>query len=188
MGIFNFEENLVFYGQFHNNQWNRAIHLIFIPLIFWSSMVLLARCPTFLLTPLSYLYTFNVSFAITTLFLIYYMLLEPVAAALLAPMLLFLTYTANVFAIKTEYRLDIPIGLQLVGWSSQICGHLLLEERRVPAITENFVQSIIIAPFFVFVEMLFVIGYRPALQKRIVEKTKNAMACWRLSRERRISS
>jgi len=92
MGILNFEEQLVFYGQYHNNPWyfryfdhyrinflflrNRAIHIIFVPVIFWTFFVWLSMIPIILLFDK---YPFNVSFAITFLYIFYYILLEPVA-------------------------------------------------------------------------------------------------------------
>lgn len=48
-------------------------------------------------------------------------------------------------------------------------------------------QAFLLAPLFVFMELLFILGYRPALQKRIHEKVKSAINTWKLRCERRMS-
>ena len=53
------------------------MHIIFVPLIFWTVFVWLAA-----LFPIMVLfdrYTFNVSFAVTFVYIFYYILLEPIA-------------------------------------------------------------------------------------------------------------
>ena len=57
-------------------------------------------------------------------------------------------------------------------------------EKRPPAFFESTLQSFSVAPFFAFLELLFVLGYRPALQKRIHEKVKTAIGAWKLRCER----
>lgn len=184
MGLLNFEEQLVCYGQYHNNPWNRVVHIIFVPLLFWSFMVFVATLPVLMFldqTP------FNFSFAITFLYIFYYILLEPVAGAVYAPFLLTLTYSANVFAIKTSYDWKVPMAIQVLGWSCQILSHIFIE-RRSPAFIDNAFQALLLSPLFVFMELLFVLGYRPALQKRIHEKTKAAISTWKLRCERKLSA
>lgn len=48
----------------------------------------------------------------------------------------------------------------------QFVGHGAFE-KRAPALLDSLVQAIVLAPFFVFMEVLFIFGYRPELQKRI---------------------
>ncbi|RQM05221.1 hypothetical protein DH86_00004229 [Scytalidium sp. 3C] len=40
-------------------------------------------------------------------------------------------------------------------------------EGRAPALLDNLVQALVMAPFFVFLEILFKFGYRPELQARV---------------------
>jgi uncharacterized membrane protein YGL010W len=42
-------------------------------------------------------------------------------------------------------------------------------EGRAPALLDNLTQALVLAPFFVFMELLFKFGYRPELQKRVNE-------------------
>ena len=53
-------------------------------------------------------------------------------------------------------------------WIAQFVGHGVYE-GRAPALLDNLVQALVLAPFFVFMEALFKFGYRPELQKRVGE-------------------
>ena len=55
---------------------NRVIHIIFVPVIFWTFFVWLNMIPIIVIFEQ---YHFNVSFAVTFLYIFYYILLEPVA-------------------------------------------------------------------------------------------------------------
>lgn len=88
------------------------------------------------------------------------------------------------FAIKTGYAWKAPLAIQIIGWGVQVLSHAFIE-RRAPAILDNTLQALLLAPLFVFMELLFVLGYRPALQKRIHEKVKAAISTWKLRCERR---
>lgn len=43
-------------------------------------------------------------------------------------------------------------------------------EKRAPALTDSFFQSLMLAPLFVWFEVLFLLGYRPALRARLQER------------------
>jgi uncharacterized membrane protein YGL010W len=60
----------------------------------------------------------------------------------------------------------IAIGVQIVAWTAQFIGHGVYE-GRAPALLDNLIQAFVLAPFFVFMEVLFHFGYRPELQKRV---------------------
>ena len=101
-----------------------------------------------------------------------------------APLLLILTYSANVFCRKTPHAFLISTALQAASWIAQFAGHYLLEHRS-PALLDNIFQAFLLAPLFVFMEFLFALGYRPALYKRTREKTKIAITTWKMGRERK---
>jgi uncharacterized membrane protein YGL010W len=44
---FNLRDQLIFYGSYHSNPINQAIHFIFVPLILWTVAVWLAYTPAF---------------------------------------------------------------------------------------------------------------------------------------------
>uniref|UniRef100_A0A0G4GGU0 DUF962 domain-containing protein n=1 Tax=Chromera velia CCMP2878 TaxID=1169474 RepID=A0A0G4GGU0_9ALVE len=53
--------------------------------------------------------------------------------------------------------------IQLFSWVAQFYGHAVHEKRR-PALMDNLLQ-IFAAPFFVTLEVLFALGYKPWLKK-----------------------
>ncbi|EHL00582.1 putative Uncharacterized endoplasmic reticulum membrane protein [Glarea lozoyensis 74030] len=56
--------------------------------------------------------------------------------------------------------------VEIVAWVAQFVGHGAFE-GRAPALLDNLTQALVLAPFFVFMEVLFKFGYRPELQKRV---------------------
>lgn len=96
-----------------------------------------------------------------------YILMEPVAGSMLAPLLVGGTAYANhltsTFGMKANY---IAIGVHIVSWLAQFVGHGVYE-GRAPALLDNLVQAFFLAPFFVWLEVLFMLGYRPELKSRL---------------------
>jgi uncharacterized membrane protein YGL010W len=98
----------------------------------------------------------------------FYILLEPVAGSVLLPVILGWTAYAN-HLTTSPYSSTVntwTIALQIVSWIAQFVGHGAFE-GRAPALLDNLVQALVLAPFFVFMEALFKFGYRPELQKRV---------------------
>jgi uncharacterized membrane protein YGL010W len=69
-----------------------------------------------------------------------------------------------------------------LSWIAQFLGHGVFE-GRAPALLDNLVQALVLAPFFVWMEVLFMLGYRPELKARVekavekeIEKYKNSKA------------
>ena len=55
---------------------------------------------------------------------------------------------------------------QVVAWGMQFVGHGVFE-KRAPALKDNVVQALFLAPFFVWIECLWMGGYRPELRERV---------------------
>lgn len=96
-----------------------------------------------------------------------YILMEPVAGGMLAPLLLGATAYANhltsTYGAKANY---IALGVHIFSWLAQFVGHGQFE-GRAPALLDNLVQALFLAPFFVWFEVLFAFGYRPELKARL---------------------
>lgn len=58
------------------------------------------------------------------------------------------------------------MGVFIVSWIAQFIGHGAFE-GRAPALLDNLVQAVVLAPFFVWMEFLFKLGYRPELRARV---------------------
>ena len=96
-----------------------------------------------------------------------YILMEPVAGGLLAPLLLAATAYSNhltkTYGSTANY---IAGALFVASWIGQFIGHGVFE-GRAPALLDNLVQAVFLAPFFVWMEVLFYFGYRPGLRARL---------------------
>lgn len=105
-----------------------------------------------------------------------YVLMEPVAGTMLAPLLLGGTAYGNhltvTYGMKANY---VAIGLHVVSWIAQFIGHGVYE-GRAPALVDNLVQAIFLAPFFVWMEILFAFGYRPDLKSRLDQNVEKEIA------------
>lgn len=55
-------------------------------------------------------------------------------------------------------------------------------EKRAPALLDSLVQALLLAPLFVFMEVLFVFGYRPALKARLQKTIDAEIAKWKASK------
>lgn len=96
-----------------------------------------------------------------------YILMEPVAGAMLAPILIGATAYGN--HLTTTYGASANYwagGINVACWIAQFIGHGKFE-GRAPALLDNLVQAFFLAPFFVWFEILFSLGYRPELKSRI---------------------
>lgn len=110
-----------------------------------------------------------------------YILMEPVAGGLLAPILLGGTAYAN--QLTTTYGRTAntwALGLHVVCWLAQFVGHGVFE-GRAPALLDNLVQALFLAPFFVWMEILFCLGYRPELKRRLDKAVEQEIERYRKS-------
>ncbi|ORY95885.1 hypothetical protein BCR43DRAFT_557753 [Syncephalastrum racemosum] len=180
--IFSLKKQLVLYGAHHNNKVNVAIHMVFVPVIFWTALVFGARTGPLVRLPasLSFLKPFgpNLSFFTVAGYSLYYTLLDPIASALYAPFLYGMCYTATNF--ERQHANAIPIALtgHVVAWIAQFLGHGVAEKRS-PRLMDNLVQALVSAPYFVFFEVLFKLGYRPQLYKEMMEDVNKDIAEFR---------
>jgi len=99
----------------------------------------------------------------------FYMLLEPVAGTILLPLIIGWTAYSNHLTSTYTYNANVlGIAVEVGAWIAQFVGHGVYE-GRAPALLDNLLQAVVLAPFFVFMEILFKFGYRPELQKRVNE-------------------
>ncbi|EFN56276.1 hypothetical protein CHLNCDRAFT_145142 [Chlorella variabilis] len=128
----------------------QLIHFVFVPAIWWTYL------------------QFNGSFFLTAVYSLYYLMLEPFAG---------LTWTGLValplWALANWFRGAVPsawawaLGLHAFSWFAQIVfGHHMAEHRR-PALLDSFFQSLVLAPLFVWFELLFLLNYRRRLRAEV---------------------
>ncbi|KAK2624447.1 hypothetical protein QTJ16_006397 [Diplocarpon rosae] len=169
----NLEKQLCFYGAYHHNPTNIGIHSLCVPLILAASLLFATNTPTLIPLP-EWLTIPNLPLNFGTIGAIFYsgfyILLEPVAGSILLPVIVGWTAFANHITSSASSTLANQIGIVVfvVSWIAQFVGHGVWE-GRAPALLDNLVQALVLAPFFVFMEGLFAFGYRPELQKRVGE-------------------
>ncbi|OMO93240.1 hypothetical protein CCACVL1_06566 [Corchorus capsularis] len=148
--IFDLEKNFAFYGAYHSNPINIAIHMLFVWPIFFTAILLLDYTPSlfnlpqidFSLFGSHVALVFNFGFLVTLIYAVFYVCLD-VKAGTLAALLCW-----------------IVLVVQIVCWTGQFIGHGVFE-GRAPALLDNLVQALIMAPFFVLFEALQFFGYEP---------------------------
>jgi 2-hydroxy fatty acid dioxygenase len=105
-----------------------------------------------------------------------YVLLEPVAGTVLAGLLLGVASFSNAaLAQDRDLTNKVAIAVHIVSWVAQFIGHGAFE-GRAPALLDNLVQAIFLAPLFVWLEILFKFGYRRELQERVEKAVQVELA------------
>ncbi|KAL9009991.1 MAG: hypothetical protein Q9173_005030 [Seirophora scorigena] len=151
-------------------QVNVAIHIICVPTLLVTAFLLGTNTPNLVPMP-QWLVIPNLPSNLGTIaclvYAMLYILMEPVAGGLLAPLMLAATAYANhltsTYGQSANYW---ALGLHVASWIAQFVGHGVFE-GRAPALFDNLVQAFFLAPFFVWMEILFRLGYRPELRKRL---------------------
>lgn len=110
--------------------------------------------------------------------------MEPVAGALLAPILIGSTAFANHLTSTYGSTANQWAGaINIACWLAQFVGHGKFE-GRAPALLDNLVQAIFLAPFFVWFEILFTLGYRPDLKRRVDSAVEQEIQKFKRNKEK----
>lgn len=180
------ERHLIFYGAYHHNAVNVAIHMVCVPLILFSFFSLLtnsgplADLPDWLTVP--YL-DLNLGTVAALIWGGLYVLLEPVAGTVLAAIGLGATALCNSYRVADPDATNkVAAIVHVVCWLAQFLGHGAFE-GRAPALLDNLVQAVFLAPLFVWLELLFMLGYRPELQARVEAAVLKEIAKFRAEKE-----
>lgn len=157
-----FIEQAQLYAAYHQNQMNQYTHMIGIPLVIFSLMILLG----FVQLVIPGVYSTNFAFLGTLFALIYYFRLQWQLALALTPILLILLWAAKLF----NHAGPTPLGVWafiitfIVGWGFLLYGHFI--ENKKPTFLDNFNQALI-APLFLVAELLFMAGLMLKLKEQI---------------------
>jgi len=144
--------------------------MVCIPLILLTFFLVGTRTPTLIQLP-SYLTIPNLPLNLGTISTIiwsgFYILLEPIAGILVAPILWGCTAWFNYLTtVAPSPTTEIAVVIFVISWIAQFVGHGVFE-HRAPALFENLISAFLSAPFFVWMEVLFSLGYRPELRARV---------------------
>ncbi|OLY83149.1 putative endoplasmic reticulum membrane protein [Smittium mucronatum] len=174
--VFDLKAQYAQYGEYHSNPVNIVSHQIFVPSILWSSFGFLYLTGPLFPTPVAVHNFFASTFGLDVtmnagvialvLYAGYYFMLDPIAAFLFLPIEVTLFATSNYVMSTSPNGLAIVAAVYVTSWVVQVAGHYVFE-KRAPALLDNLLQAFAMAPFFVFLELLFMLGYRPELQKEV---------------------
>ncbi|KAI0017413.1 DUF962 domain-containing protein [Xylariomycetidae sp. FL0641] len=175
----NLEKQLTFYGAYHDNPTNVAIHMVCVPLILFTGFTMAANTGTLIPLP-EFMAIPNLDLNLGTLAAItwggLYVLLEPVAGTILALICLGGAAVSNAaLTVDSALTNKVAIAVHVVCWLLQFVGHGVYE-GRAPALLDNLAQAIFLAPLFVWLEFLFKFGYRRELQSRVDKAVKAEIA------------
>ncbi|KAH7102941.1 DUF962-domain-containing protein [Auriculariales sp. MPI-PUGE-AT-0066] len=183
--LFDVEHQLTFYGQNHVAKVNFLIHVFGVPLLFWSGAVFAASFPwpqSFpQMTPVELTPYFTVALNWATLlvssFWLYYLTLEPASALLFIPQALITFLTAESYASKPDGLRNAGI-VHVISWIAQFIGHGVFEGRK-PALVDNLLGAVVLAPFFVHLELLFALGWKPEFHRKMKNSIGRAVTQFR---------
>ncbi|KAI0809168.1 DUF962-domain-containing protein [Irpex lacteus] len=171
-GLTDVKKQFTFYGAYHNHPVNIAIHTVCVPLLLWSFAVMATNLPLPESFPHIYhefndYFIFELNFPVLLIasWATYYFFLEPFAALLWIPTAVTIVLTSRAFAERSNALVEAAV-VHAVCWIAQFIGHGVAE-KRAPALLDNVVGALVLAQFFVHLEVLFKLGYRPKLHHEI---------------------
>lgn len=157
MKLLDLSYQLAYYKSYHMNSHNVNIHLSCIPLILSSAIVILSN--------------FNLHWPLILSFSIYYLILDIPAGLIGSTYLVLIGSLSNYLYSNFNNSLIIIISLiiHIISWAFQFYGHYHYEKRS-PAVLDNLIQPLVLAPYFVIFEILFMFGKRTELEKKMMSR------------------
>ncbi|XP_071706680.1 2-hydroxy-palmitic acid dioxygenase MPO1-like [Rutidosis leptorrhynchoides] len=196
MGLVDLEKHFAFYAAYHSNPVNITIHMLFVWPIFFTAIFLFDFIPA----PFSFPYIsfsffgidciliFNFGFLLTLIYAVLYVCFDYKAGSLAALLCIFCWVATCVLAGVLGFQLawKVVLVVQLVSWTAQFIGHGLFE-GRAPALVDNIMQALLMAPFFVLFEALEILfGYEPypGFHDRVTTMVDAEKEDWRNKKEK----
>jgi len=176
MGL-NIDDQMVWYRKYHQHKVNFAIHIVFVPVIYLSWIFMAAKSPAIPLpeSVQRFIPPLNVGTLWSTATILFYLKLEPLGAS---PLVLgFSAWLMFANSVPKEYLSSQNIAALIaffVAWLVQFYGHGHFE-KTAPALKDSALQALLLAPLFVWLEVLFYFGYRPELRDRVYKRVESEM-------------
>ena len=169
-------DSYIFYEKHHKNKFNKLIHIICIPILVWTVTVMLSSIPLQYEFQFNNLYLkplkLNTATVVAFLYTCYYFYLDYQIGKSWLYFFGIILYTSNLFILSKQNALEISIYLHILSWILQILSHRFIEGNQ-PALLTGIIQSFTMAPFFVYLEILFGLGYRKDIIDKIEKIKRN---------------
>lgn len=163
-----FNDSFAFYSAYHKNNTNKIIHIITIPIIIYTIFIWAAYLSIYQLNNInneSYIYI-NAGLIIMISYFTIYALMDGLWSL---PYFIYI-FMLYIFATYSTYHIPYmglwAIIIHIFAWILQFIGHGVFEGRK-PALCDSVGQAICMAPYFVYVEILFMLGQRGYFKKYI---------------------
>ena len=179
------DDSFVFYASYHDHKVNQWIHIVCVPLLILTGLMMLCFTPNILegsvdiksalpgmvgqYLPDDLVYEKNWAMVAATIYCSYYGVIElPGIAGIMASIMVFCGYIYSTL-LYSRHGADIwnyALYTHIICWIAQIVGHQKWEGRS-PALLDNLFQAFMMAPLFVLMEVLFMFGYRKEFRERV---------------------
>lgn len=155
-------EQLSVYKTYHTQRVTKITHYIGVPFLVFALLIFLGWIHISVPT----IFNINLAWVGVVALLIYYFMLDIYLAAGVAVILLLLTVLAEFVSqpIITRPGLITWIVCLVIGIAAQVYGHIY--EKKKPAFLDSFSLALI-APIYLFAELMFELGYRKELQAEV---------------------
>lgn len=161
--LFSVERQFAFYQSYHKHRKNRLIHILAIPLLVLTFLILISYFPL----PLSF-GSLNPAAVLTVLYCSYVIFLDVPVGLVFFPYGFALYFVAASVRARYDYAAAAPVAfvLHAVAWAAQLVGHYKFE-ARAPALLTSLVHAVAAAPFVVCLETVFSLGLMEGTRKRL---------------------
>lgn len=148
------------YADFHRHPTNARIHYVGVPLLHATALILLAT-QMHILAPV----------VVAFLYCAFNFLLDTEAALICLPYQLGVSTISSFIAFQASPHgglTTLAAALHVASWIAQIVGHRVYEGNS-PAVLNSLVGSLMTAPMFVLLEILWSNGYASGIKSRLHE-------------------
>lgn len=155
-------EPLARYRSFHLNPVNLRLHLVGVPAIVWSLLVLLALIPVAA--------GVTTAHVLTAVVCLWYLWLAPGIGLVAAAAMVALLLLALPLAALPDGGL-VALGVFVAGWVAQFIGHARYERAKPAFLTD--LRQLFVAPIFVVAELAFLAGWNPPFDAAMGERARD---------------
>ncbi|XP_051136726.1 2-hydroxy-palmitic acid dioxygenase MPO1-like [Andrographis paniculata] len=156
MELFDLEKQFAFFHGYHRNLKNIFVHVVFVwPIFFMFLLMLYFTPPLITHSPINDYLVFNYGFFLALGYSIYYLCLDKTTGSLAAFFCLICWIGSSALAHRLGFSLaaKVAVGSQLLSLVAQLTSHAIFE-KRVPSVIDNLFQTLVLAQFFVLLEVL----------------------------------
>ena len=148
------------YHHYHSKSWTVYSHFIGIPIVTFSVLIFFS----WFQLALTNIIGINLAWLGIIILAIFYITLDRAIGIATAIGMILLGWLVSVLAPNglTLKSFILFLITFILGWAFQLVGHAI--EGRKPALLDNFVASVFIAPLFIVAEVFFCLGLKKELQ------------------------